>query len=40
MSERHSMFQIDYKGIEDHERKYEQIKAERDRQRKERMEQL
>jgi len=31
------MFQIDLKGIEEHERKYEENKTERDKQRQERM---
>ena len=34
------MFQIDLKGIEDHERKYEEMRSERDQQRRERMEEL
>lgn len=39
-SERHSMFQIDIRAIEDHERRYDELKSERNVQRRERMDEL
>ena len=40
MSERHSVYKHDNKFLEEHQKKYEELKTERERQRRDRMEEM